>query len=862
MMRDANTRLEAGLRSQIRELAQVPVLLVACDYDGTIAPIVDDPSAARPMRETVTALRGLAGLTDTHVAVISGRGLRDLAALSRLPDEIRLVGSHGSEFDLGYTGLLEANTVELLTRLQDEVERIAEAIGDGLRVERKPTGVALHYRQATDQAASRALDAVESGPAVIDGVRVRHGKKVVELSVVGTDKGDALETLRRQVGASAVMFVGDDVTDEDAFVVLRGPDVGVKVGPGETAAGFHVADNDEVARLLAIVFDLRRNWLLGEHVVPIERHSLLSDQRTFAMLTPDARVVWMCHPRGDSSALFSQLLGGATNGYFEIKPCHGAPPISQRYLDHGMILETRWPAVTVTDYLDCSQGLPQQPADRTDLIRVITGTGVVRVEFAPRLDFGRIATRLVKVASGVEIEGSVEPYVLMSPGVEWTIIDEGRHQNAVAEIDLQGASPVVLELRCGSRDRRGHALTEPERRSETAAWWSRWAAGLTLPSIERDLVMRSAIVLRSLCYEPSGAIYAAATTSLPESMGGVRNWDYRFCWIRDAAMTAHALLDLGSIHEARRFLGWMLRLFDSVPSPERVHPLYTVVGHSPGGEATIEALSGYAGSRPVRVGNGAAFQVQTDVFGPVLELIDALSIAGVELSDEECQVVEAIVVAVQRQWEKPDSGIWEVRLAPSHHVYSKVMCWVAMDRAIRVFGRIGRAVPAEWTVVRDRIGKDVIANGWNASVGSYTAAYGRPDLDASALYIGLSGLLDPDDPRFLQTIHAVEVGLRRGPTVYRYLSEDGLPGFEGGFHLCTGWLIEAYAIAGRLDDAQALFDRLVVLVGPTGLMPEQYDPVHERSLGNHPQAYSHIAIIRAARRLEAALAVAPQPSAD
>jgi GH15 family glucan-1,4-alpha-glucosidase len=185
-----------------------------------------------------------------------------------------------------------------------------------------------------------------------------------------------------------------------------------------------------------------------------------------------------------------------------------------------------------------------------------------------------------------------------------------------------------------------------------------------------------------------------------------------------------------------------------------------------------------------------------------------------------------------------------------------------MDRAIRVFGRIGRAVPAEWTVVRDRIGKDVIANGWNASVGSYTAAYGRPDLDASALYIGLSGLLDPDDPRFLQTIHAVEVGLRRGPTVYRYLSEDGLPGFEGGFHLCTGWLIEAYAIAGRLDDAQALFDRLVVLVGPTGLMPEQYDPVHERSLGNHPQAYSHIAIIRAARRLEAALAVAPQPSAD
>jgi trehalose 6-phosphate phosphatase len=854
-MRDANTRLEAGLRSQIRELAQVPVLLVACDYDGTIAPIVDDPSTARPMRETVTALRGMAGLADTHVAVISGRGLRDLAALSRLPDEIRLVGSHGSEFDLGYTRQLDSETRELLTRVQDDVQDIAATIGDGLRVELKPTGVALHYRQATESAATKALDAVESGPASIPGVRLRHGKMVVELSVVGTHKGDALQTLRHQVGASAVLFVGDDVTDEDGFIVLRGPDVGVKVGPGETAAGFHVADNEEVARLLATLFDLRRNWLLGEHVVPIERHTLLSDQRTFAMLTPEARVVWMCHPRGDSSAIFAQLLGGATNGYFELKPTHGTLPISQRYLGSGMILETRWPGATVVDYLDCSQGLPREPADRTDLIRAITGTGTMRVEFAPRLDFGRIATRLVKIGSGVEVQGSVEPYVLLSPGVEWTIIDEGRHQNAVAEIELDGTTPVVLELRCGSRDR--HVLSEPDRRRETAAWWSEWAATLTLPNIERGLVLRSAIVLRSLCYEPTGAFYAAATTSLPESMGGVRNWDYRFCWIRDAALTARALLDLGSTREARRFLKWMRHLFESVPSPERVHPLYTVVGHSPGGEASIETLSGYAGSRPVRIGNAAVFQVQTDVFGPVLELIDALSMAGVELDDDECRLVEQIAVAVECQWEKPDSGIWEVRIAPSHHVYSKVMCWVAMDRAIRVFDRVGRTVPAEWPMVRDRIGREVVDNGWNASVSSYTAAYGRDDLDAAALHIGLSGLLPADDPRFLQTIHAVEVGLRRGPTVYRYLAEDGLPGFEGGFHLCTGWLIEAYAMAGRLDDARALFDRFVELAGPTGLIPEQYDPVHERSLGNHPQAYSHLAIINAARCLEKASLAAP-----
>ncbi|RMH68288.1 MAG: glycoside hydrolase family 15 protein, partial [Actinomyces sp.] len=394
---------------------------------------------------------------------------------------------------------------------------------------------------------------------------------------------------------------------------------------------------------------------------------------------------------------------------------------------------------------------------------------------------------------------------------------------------------------------------EATRREATRRWWSDWAARLDLPPVEVELVRRSALTLKALCYGPSGAILAAPTTSLPEVIGGVRNWDYRYCWIRDASLSAAALVRLGSIEEAMDLLDWLLRVLDRLDTgPERLAPLYDVAGGPLPPEATIEELPGYAGSRPVRIGNAADHQVQLDVFGPVLDLVHLLGEVDAPLSARHWRLVEDLVSAVDRRWREPDQGIWEIRAAPRHHVHSKVMCWVTVDRAVRVADLVfGRSRP-EWETLRDEIREDVLTHGYKPHVGAFTAAYDGDDLDASVLVVGLSGLLPPDDPRFAGTVAAVEAWLRDGPTVYRYRHDDGLPGEEGGFNLMTSWLIDAKILLGELDDAKALFAAYARLAGPTGLLAEEYDPRTGRALGNHPQAYSHLGLIMNACNLAAA----------
>nr|WP_143168509.1 trehalose-phosphatase [Amycolatopsis australiensis] len=837
--------LPAELRRAIVQIARTPRLLVACDYDGTLAPITLNPDEARPLPESVGALRSLAGLHETTTAVISGRALRDLATLSRLPSEVNLVGSHGSEFDIGFIHALDEKARELHRRLEAELEQLVLDV-PGVSLEVKPASIAVHVRRAEHEAGRRVLAAVHNGPSKWEGVSTTDGKEVVELAVVQTDKGRALDILRHQVGATAAIFLGDDVTDEKAFARLSGPDVGIKVGEGETLAGFRVPDTVDVALVLAFMLEERRNWLYGESAPPIERLSMLANERSVALLTPDAKLTWLCHPGPDAPAVFADLLGGEGAGHFSIKPHRNGLPLGQRYLPSTMTVETRWSRLLVTDYLE-----PESPQHRTDLVRVISGEAQADVTFAPRPEFGGVPVKLEVTEGGVRVLGTSEPFVLYSPGVEWTITSDGLHDTATALVQPTPTRPVVLELRCGTTDLGPHELSEVERRDRAGRYWSEWTSKLQLPKVQTDLVLRSALTLRGLVNTDTGGVLAAATSSLPEEIGGVRNWDYRYCWIRDAAMTVRELVHLGSLEEAEGYLRWLHGVLATLAGPERLHPLYTLAGSVIGAEAVIESLPGYAGSRPVRVGNLANHQVQLDVFGPVVELVQTLASARGELRDEDWQMVRAMAEAVTRRWNEPDHGIWEERHVPRHRVYSRVMCWVTIDRAIKLGEQYGREIPGNWPGLREEIKHDVLTHGWNDEVQAFTTAYDGTDLDAASLFVGLTGLIDPADERFQQTVTAIEAELRSGSTVYRYRRDDGLPGGEGGFHICAAWLIEAYLLTGRRTEAQELFDQIVAAAGPTGLLPEQYDPIAERSLGNHPQAYSHIGLIRCANLLAA-----------
>ena len=839
--------LPDDLVQRLSELAQVPNLLVATDYDGTVAPIVNDPMAAVPDREVAVALRSLANLDQTEVGIISSRALRDLAALSRLPSEIHLVGSHGSEFDVGFALAMDPETQARRDALGESLAEICHRY-PGTSLEQKPASVAFHTRNASAENVDEAVAEVAALAAGDESLTYRTGKMVVEVGVMAADKGKALGVLRSNVSATAVLYVGDDTTDEHAFESLSGPDVGVKVGEGDTSAAHRVSDTNDVALMLGTLCALRSEWLTGAGLVPIEQHSLLSDQRTAAIVTPDARVTWFCAPRLDDPAIFAEMLGGPTAGYFSIAAENGATPTAQSYVENTMMLETVWPDVTVTDYLDVSDGRPNLLAGRTDVIRHLTGTGTAVIEFAPRLDFGRFPTQIEERTDGLEVSGARDLIVLRAPGVDWTIESVGQHHTATATVDLS-AGPVTLELRVGTASLRAEA-DEARKRDHTRRFWADWTDKLEIPSQADDYVRRSALVLKALVYGPSGGIAAAPTTSLPEHLGGIRNWDYRYCWLRDAALSAAALVRLGSHEEAMDYLDWVLGVLDaSGGQPERLNPLYALDGGKLPPEADITELAGYGGSRPVRVGNAADNQVQLDVFGPIVDLVHLLGERGAPLSARHWRLVEEMVGAVELRWEEPDHGIWEIRAAPRHHVYSKVMCWVTVDRAIRIATDVFERERPEWLELRETIAQDIFANGWNDTVKSFTAAYDGTDLDASVLSVGLWGLVDPSDQRFADTVRGVEAQLREGPTVYRYHHDDGLPGAEGGFHLMTSWLIDAYSMLGESEEAESLFRKLLATSGETGLLAEEYDPVACRSLGNHPQAYSHLGVINNALRL-------------
>jgi trehalose 6-phosphate phosphatase len=658
------------------------------------------------------------------------------------------------------------------------------------------------------------------------------------------DSGVALDRLRTRLGVSAAFFAGDAASDEMAMNTLHGPDLGIRIGDGESVAAHRISGPEVLAQLLALLFELRKDWLFGQHVVAIERHSMLGDGTSTALVTPEARICWMTHPLPDSGSLFASILGSEEAGHFSIEPVKKSRVLGQRYVDNTMIVETRWADVTVTDYIEPS------PLGITNLVRKLTGTGLARIVFAPRPDYAVAYFSMHATDGVVTLSGIPDPIRLTAAGVQFTVTSDGRNETATAVVDLS-AGAVMLNLRCGDTEpHTADADGEATRRGAVMNDSRAWVNSLSLPNVKPSLVGRSALVLRALCYEPTGAVLAASTTSLPEGIGGTRNWDYRYCWLRDGSMTVKALVDLGSTDEADGFLRWLAGVVAESPGAQWLHPLYSVTGSSLSTEASLESLPGYAGSRPVRIGNAADNQVQIDVFGPVAELIDTLSARQGVLSDFQWHLLTEMVEAVTIRWQEPDHGIWEARRSPRHHTYTKTMCWVTVDRAIRTAERHGRAVGAGWVELARTIREEVLREGWSEEAQSYTVAYDSADLDAAVLHIGLSGLLDVNDERFQLTVSAVERELRVGPTVFRYRYDDGLPGLEGGFHICTTWLIEAYVRTGRIDEAEALFNQLIALAGPTGLLSEEFDPATETHLGNHPQAYSHLGFIRCAQLLD------------
>ncbi|HEX8875763.1 MAG TPA: trehalose-phosphatase [Phycisphaerales bacterium] len=835
-------------KARLESLSKSALLMVACDFDGTISPLVPIPQHAKMDPRCEAALVALATLPQTRVAIISGRDLAWLSgATASIPRAMRF-GSHGVEEEGAAVEFVSTEGKEELAAKLDEVAARIK----GCLVERKPYAVALHYRQVDESRGLEVMTAAETIAAGLAGVTLRSGSKVMEFCFSTADKGGAVRRARYRAGATHVVFLGDDTTDEDAFAALEAYDTGIKVGEGDTGAANRVRGVDDVAEFLEELLRLRRAWLESRRLVPIERHSILSDQRTIAVVTPGARIAWMCLPRLDSPAFFGELLGGPEAGCFVIEAESGAAPIGQEYVENSLVLRTRWETFTLTDYLDCSGGRAYQRAGRSDLMRVLEGSGKVRVVFAPRPDFGRGETTMTVREEGVELSGVSEPCVLRAPGVAWSLVQrETKHMTAEAVVDLDAmGGRAVLELRFGTANMKDGVVAESSRRTQTQRHWSGWLGTLLLPQRYREHVARAALTIRALCNGPSGAIAAAGTTSLPEQLGGVRNWDYRFCWPRDACMAASALLRLGNTGHAMKMTEWLVGIVDRLESPERFRPIYTVAGEDLGAEAEIGSLAGYACSKPVRVGNAAAQQVQLDVFGPVIDMVAGMTQRGVPVSPEAWRLVRSMVRAVEAKWREPDHGIWEIRGPRRHHVHSKVMCWHAVDRALVVHDAMMGRDHAGWRALRDEIAHEVLDRGRLQKV--FTAAYDAEDLDAAALVVGLTGLVDVKDPRWKATVEAIESHLLDGATVFRYRADDGLPGGEGGFVIAACWLVEAMVTLGRFDDARRLFERVLQQAGPTGLLAEQWDPQHGVALGNFPQVYSHLGVINAALALEAA----------
>jgi GH15 family glucan-1,4-alpha-glucosidase len=579
----------------------------------------------------------------------------------------------------------------------------------------------------------------------------------------------------------------------------------------------------------------------------IEDYGLIGDTQTAALVGRDGSIDWLCLPHFDSGACFTALLGDANNGRWLIHPSPAARSIQRRYRPETLILETDFHTesgeVRIIDFMTPRRGEP-------DLIRIVEGLrGEVpmRMELVIRFDYGSIVPWMRKMDGHLRAIGGPDALSL------WTDVPtRGEGLTTEAEFLVQAGDRVPFLLMWHpSQTASPPPFDTLQALEDTQRWWEEWCHHCTYQGAWREQVLRSLITLKALTFAPTGGIVAAPTTSLPERIGGVRNWDYRYCWLRDATYTLYALMIGGYTEEAAAWRNWLLRAVAGDPSS--LHIMYGMRGERRLPELELPWLRGYESSRPVRVGNAAATQLQLDVYGEVMDALHLARRAGLASDPDAWALQRALIGHLELAWREPDEGIWEVRGPRRHFTHSKVMAWVAFDRAVKAVERHNAPGPVErWRQLRADVHAEVCRDGFDPRRNTFTQYYGSEDLDASLLMIPLVGFLPASDPRVLGTVAAIERELMLNGFVQRYRPKqhiDGLPEGEGAFLACTFWLADNYALQGRREEAVRLFERLLRLCNDVGLLAEEYDPHEQRQLGNFPQAFSHVMLINTARNL-------------
>ncbi len=596
---------------------------------------------------------------------------------------------------------------------------------------------------------------------------------------------------------------------------------------------------------------------------PLEDYGLIGNMISAALVARDGSIDWLCLPRFDSAACFAALLGGPEHGRWQIAPKAADCRITRRYLPGTAVLETRFEtatgAVTLTDFMPLTED-----EERVDVVRIVQGVEgevAMAMDLVLRFNYGRAMPWVRRRDYGMSAIAGPDAVELHTAAPL-----DGRDMRTTSSFIVRKGESVPFTLSYHRSHKVPHFVPDRfESLDRTVSWWREWSKQCRFESSNeawREAVVRSLITLKLLTYQPTGGIVAAPTTSLPETLGGSRNWDYRYCWIRDSTLTLYALLNAGYRQEAEAWRQWLLRT--AAGHPQQLHIMYGVSGERWLPENEIPWLPGYENSLPVRVGNGAVDQMQLDVYGELIDVLHTAREADLSPLKEAWRLQKVLLDHVEKIWRRHDHGIWEVRGPPRAFTHSRLMCWVAFDRAVKSSEHFGLdGATGHWRKVRREIHDDICANGFDKGRNSFVQHYGGTALDASLLLIPQFGFLPPEDPRVVGTVEAIERELLVDGFVLRYPTEhvdDGVGGREGAFLACSFWLADAYVMVGRLDEATELFERLLALRNDLGLLAEEYDTVAGRLVGNFPQGFSHIGLVNTAYNLVEAHGPAAQHS--